>query len=157
MPAKGDFKPLYERYRIDESGCWIWTGAITGAGYGECKVNSKPVYAHRYFYEFYHSTRIPPGMHLDHLCERKRCVNPRHLEIVTPKENFLRCGYNPSTINSKKTECSQGHPYTGDNLHIAPDGRRKCRTCNRLRVSAYKTRMYNEYYTNYNALLDKDS
>jgi len=29
----------------------------------------------------------------------------------------------------RKTHCPKGHPYSGPNLRIAPDGHRICRTC----------------------------
>lgn len=32
-------------------------------------------------------------------------------------------------FNRHKTECPQGHPYSGDNLYVAPNGWRYCRTC----------------------------
>jgi hypothetical protein len=32
--------------------------------------------------------------------------------------------------------CRRGHPYVADNLHLAPDGERVCRTCNRERYHA---------------------
>jgi hypothetical protein len=33
---------------------------------------------------------VPEGMELDHLCRVHPCVNPEHLEPVTPRENKLR-------------------------------------------------------------------
>jgi hypothetical protein len=153
------FKPLSERYEVQEDGCWLWTGARTGSGYACFGVNGKIITAHRYFFEFYHSTRIPPKMKLDHLCRRKHCVNPAHLEVVTNRENILRCSYSPTTINSKKTECPQGHPYSGDNLYLRPDGARVCRTCvridGRLRGRARRDRQYAAYYTAYNKIVDE--
>lgn len=35
-------------------------------------------------------TKIAPGMHIDHKCRNPRCVNPAHLEPVTPSENMRR-------------------------------------------------------------------
>lgn len=32
--------------------------------------------------------------------------------------------------------CNRGHEFAGDNLRIAPDGKRKCRACARMRYEA---------------------
>jgi len=136
MPKKGDFKPLYERYRIDESGCWLWTGAIMPNGYANFHVNRKSRLAHRYFYEFYNSTKIPPGKQIDHLCKRRHCVNPHHLQAVTSRENNRRSD-GPSGINARKTECKRGHPLSGDNLYLRPDGNRDCKTCKRQALKVW--------------------
>src|SRR5881409_2055104 len=118
------FQPLHTRYEVRPNGCWRWTSNRDRYGYGQFKVGKRYFSAHRYFYEFFNSTRIPPGMVLDHICRTKACVNPQHLEIVTQRENSVRHYAN-------QTECKHGHPLTGDNLYIRPDGRRYCRTCNR--------------------------
>jgi hypothetical protein len=143
MGATRAFKPLYERYEIAESGCWLWTSTTDKDGYGYFDVNKKKIKAHRYFYEFWTSTRIPPGMQIDHLCKRRRCVNPAHLEVVTPRENVLRSVHTVSGINARKTECKHGHPLSGDNLRIRPDGSRRCITCHRNAVR--NSRLYNQY------------
>lgn len=33
---------------------------------------------------------IPPIKQLDHLCRPRACVNPDHLELVTPRESARR-------------------------------------------------------------------
>lgn len=149
-------KPLSERYDVTEDGCWLWRDGVGPDGYGRFRINKKLILAHRHFYESHHGTRIPPGMVIDHLCRRRHCVNPHHLQVVTPRENILR-GNGASAINARKTECIHGHPLSGDNLHIKPNGDRKCRTCRLRDMRAHHDRQYAAYYSRYNAIVDGGS
>ena len=45
--------------------------------------------AHRVYYEKAKGP-IPAGMQIDHLCRVPVCVNPDHLEAVTPAQNVQR-------------------------------------------------------------------
>lgn len=108
--------------------CWLWTAAMNPEGYG---VFSECGAAHRFSYELYVGP-VPEGLHIDHLCRVRNCVNPDHLEPVTPAENARRSSICPSTINSAKTHCPQGHEYTPENTYRKPgSGYRECRECNR--------------------------
>lgn len=71
-----------------EDGCWEWTGALTSNGYGLFRVADKPtnVRAHRYSYVACLGP-IPDGMHIDHACRNRACVNPGHLRLATKKQN----------------------------------------------------------------------
>lgn len=70
--------------------CWNWTGAIQSSGYGSV-TNGKgsSMLAHRRAYEALVGP-IPDGLTIDHLCERKSCVNPRHMQPVPIKVNIQR-------------------------------------------------------------------
>ena len=69
--------------------CWTWIGGHSRKGYGRCQVNRTHTGAHRVVYELLVGP-IPRGHDLDHLCRNTGCVNPAHLEPVTPEENRRR-------------------------------------------------------------------
>jgi len=68
------------------SGCWLWTGYATGAGYGATRRAGKWVLAHRLSYELYKSD-IDAGIVVRHRCDNSICVNPDHLEIGSAGDN----------------------------------------------------------------------
>ncbi|WP_227412199.1 HNH endonuclease signature motif containing protein [Cryobacterium sp. BB736] len=134
-----------EKVTPGDNGCIEWTGGLNGVGYGQFYLgrklspNTGKGYAHRWAYEHYVGP-IPEGMHLDHLCRNRKCVNPEHLEPVTLRENLLR-GIGPSAVHAKKTHCPAGHEYAGDNLYNHPTKiMRVCRTCGRARAQAARDR-----------------
>ncbi|MFG1963180.1 HNH endonuclease signature motif containing protein [Nonomuraea sp. NPDC049028] len=119
-------------------GCWIWTGIIINSGYPRLGITrqrkTKQYLAHRLSYRLFVGP-IPNGMQIDHLCMVRRCVNPRHLEVVTPQVNVLR---SPNTMASRwghRTHCERGHEYTPENTLLKPrrdnpeKTSRVCRTC----------------------------
>lgn len=69
--------------------CWIWGGAVDRDDYGKTTHHNRSCRAHRLMYEFMVGA-IRPGDHIDHLCSVRRCINPAHLEAVTPLENHRR-------------------------------------------------------------------
>ena len=97
--------------------------------------------AHRVSYEMAKGS-IPPGLQLDHLCRTTLCVNPAHLEPVTPKENIRRGSTAEVARRTQlsKTHCPQGHAYEGANLYLAPDGGRECRQCIRDSGARYRAK-----------------
>jgi hypothetical protein len=103
--------------------CWVWTGCkhpVTGYGVFGGKGTQL---VHRIAYQYLVGL-ISKGLHLDHLCRRRSCVRPEHLEPVTPRENIRRgnqgafWGYAPEVVPVKPkiekpthcTECSGDRP-----------------------------------------------
>lgn len=128
---------FWNKVAFSQAGCWEWTGAKSKAGYGNFKCGDRYLVAHRISYvelvgplEFNNDKK---GLELDHLCRNRRCVNPKHLELVLHRDNVLR-GVGPSSVNAKKNKCNNGHDLSGDNLYIPPGTTyRKCRMCRECR------------------------
>ena len=81
--------PKHLRHEVEPTGCWRYLGGPFNTPYGHLTLNGKLMTAHRFYYLHYKG-EIGEGNHVDHLCRNKRCVNPNHLEAVSPKENVRR-------------------------------------------------------------------
>lgn len=130
-----------DKIQLDESGCWIWQGRPGRGGYGLLWVNGYQEYVHRVSHWLFVGP-IPDGLHIDHLCRVRICVNPDHLEAVTVRENVVR-GIGPEGVRQRqlaKSECPLGHPYSGVNLYVSPDGKRDCAMCRSRREAEHKSR-----------------
>ena len=115
---------IEERFwaKVDKTGdCWLWTAYVNYGGYGMFSVAGGTARAHRWAWESLVGP-IPDGLTIDHLCKVRRCVNPAHLEPVTPSENVRR--------GLTRDSCRKGHPFEDWNIQMK-GGRRRCKTCNR--------------------------
>lgn len=128
---------LLPKFEVNsETGCWEWIRALKSGGYGQLTVNKVAIAAHRLSYMIFVGP-IPEGLVLDHLCRVRHCVNPKHLEPVTVKENTNRGiqAERSGCHQRAKTHCPQGHPYADENLYVQ-GGARVCRTCKLARGRA---------------------
>lgn len=134
MPMGRPPRPPLERFerqsQLVDSGCIEWTGRIDRYGYGQFRPGGRETTqmgAHRWAYE-HHVGKIPKGLQIDHLCRNRKCVNPAHMEAVTPQVNALR-STSPAARNAQKTHCKNGHLLAGENIY--PNKRyRICKICN---------------------------
>ena len=142
-PTKKDIDRFWKSVEKTD-GCWIYKGGKTN-GYGQFSYGGRGgvnTLAHRFSYMLEHGS-LPPkssGLCLDHLCRRRSCVNPSHLELVSIKENVLR-GIGISAKNAKKTHCLQGHEFTEENTHYKYPKKggvtRLCLLCEKARWKRY--------------------
>ncbi len=120
------------------TGCWLWIASCTHHGYGKFYFSpTRQLSAHCASYELFVGERTK-GLVIDHLCRVTCCVNPRHLEQVTQKENVRRGAVCLARLPSrgkakggsvKLSHCKKGHPFTPDNTYVKPSGKRACRIC----------------------------
>jgi hypothetical protein len=120
LSAQADFndprlpRRFWDKVFPSDQGCWFWGSTKHSTGYGLFSVNGVERVAHRVAYEALVGP-VPEHLECDHLCRVRICVNPLHIEPVTPAENRWR-GVGAGPTNAKKTACKRGHtlpPYSG--------------------------------------------
>jgi len=107
--------------------CIIFTGSLDRDGYGRFWDGRKLIGAHQFSAKiFLGEDGSIDGREIDHLCRRRNCVNPGHLEIVTHRVNVMR-GIGTAALNSRKTTCPKGHRYS-----VVDGDKRRCGICRKV-------------------------
>ena len=111
-------------------GCWIWTGATAGTGYGRISNHGVYVDTHR-FVILAIVGELGSHQFVCHSCDIRSCVNPDHLWIGTHTDNVRDCVNKGRHKNSKKTHCPRGHLLSGGNVYLCSSNPtwRRCREC----------------------------
>ena len=73
---------LLLRAQLEPSGCWLWTGTVfRDTGYGQITYDKKVQSVHRLSLHVFRGFSLDPKIMVLHLCDVKRCYNPKHLYL----------------------------------------------------------------------------
>jgi hypothetical protein len=115
--------------------CLVWTGPTVGPHGCYAQIRNEfgqREYIHRISHRLFIGP-IPDGYQVDHVkargCRFTLCVEPAHLEAVTPRINIGRSTA-PGSHSITHGVCRRGHVQTPQNVYTTPsNGNRQCRPC----------------------------
>ena len=117
---------FWQRVEFRPDGCWFWTGPPTTNGYGQVGLRPKVYRPHVLLWTEFHGEQ-PKGLHLHHTCGNKLCVNPGHLQLLTPKEHVYE--HHRERNPQFDTHCKRGHTREGNTYYRPSGGPPICRPC----------------------------
>lgn len=137
-----DLSSLLSR-TIPDGDCLIWQGSARRNRYGVVVFKGRQRSVHAVVYHLLNPDRFSfqVGMEIDHICNRRECVNPAHLEVVSHEENMAR-GL------QRRATCRAGHPWTEKSTYVTRVRRKQggfrqqryCRECRRLTMKQRRSK-----------------
>lgn len=135
------------------AGCWNWTGATNGKGYGQFSLNGKTILAHHFLL----LDRLEKGKEACHHCDNPSCVRPSHIFIGTRSDNMQDCvkkGRHKSVgIQNANSFRKIWHKGETNHAHKLTEAQaRQAKECPRKRGAA--TRMAKEFGVSLTVICD---
>ena len=137
-----------------DTGCLLVGTGLAAAGYGRVRDGAVIRGTHLVIFAALVGP-VPTGLHVGHICHdlaviagtctggpsclHRRCVQPGHLGLQTPRENNL-VGLSLTARNARATSCVHGHAFTTANTYLGKNGGRACRACQRAHHAARRLR-----------------
>ena len=122
-----DFWARVTGNRSERNGCWNWTGATNGTGYGALTCQGRAATAHRvaaYLTGLIDDIAAPidrksAGFIL-HQCDNRLCCNPKHMRVGTYAENQLEA-YGRKRRVAKKGSAHTNAKHTPESVALVKD------------------------------------
>ena len=99
-------KRFHAGYKVLDNGCWEWQRSRNNRGYGVIYFDKKLRLAHRAAFLLEHGRWPAEGLVVDHKCNTKACVNPKHLREMENWRNIRRAypDSDPETMRKREAQ-----------------------------------------------------
>lgn len=116
--------------------CWIWTGAVVNRSAPKLipalKIEGKVVNARRVSFELFIGEIWDETLRVVAKCGTDLCVNPEHVDIVTPYFMTVAGRQTSSRKARVRTHFGCGHLISMKNTIFNSKRERHCRECNKV-------------------------
>lgn len=115
VPAEERFFKYVQRWGFEE--CWLWTGTREDVGYGQFWHEGRNIKAHRFAWTMIHG-EPPENYRVVQTCRNRLCVNPEHLELLSPWEKSAQMRAAKPSLTLEERFWSKVQKQEGDGCWI---------------------------------------